>query len=109
MSENREITRRAWGAIGVRLALFILAQGAAMILLPGPGTVIVSVVGLYLLVTWHNRSFDYRCQRCENVFSISALTNLISPHGPTLRGTGWKLLKCPGCGQWSRADVVPKQ
>jgi hypothetical protein len=70
-------------------------------------------LGLLLLVNWHAHRFAYGCTRCGNVFTISALTDLLTPQGvgrdPQGRLRGWKLLRCPGCGRWQRASVVRKE
>ncbi len=68
---------------------------------------VIVVIGLLLLVGWHARTFAYRCRNCGHEFAISPLTDLVSPHGPG-RGGGWKLLRCPKCGRWTRAFVIRK-
>ena len=71
--------------------------------------VLAAVVVLLLFVRWHARTFAYRCRNCDNEFEISVLTDFVSPHGIGLKGDGWKLLRCPRCGRWTRARVVPKR
>jgi DNA-directed RNA polymerase subunit RPC12/RpoP len=74
------------------------------------GTIVLLValvIGLLLLVGWHARAFAYRCRNCGHEFAISLLTDLVSPHGPG-RGGGWKFLRCPRCGRWTRAFVIRK-
>jgi hypothetical protein len=68
---------------------------------------VVVVIGLLALVGWHARTFAYRCRSCGNEFDIPMLMDFISPHGPG-RGGGWKLLRCPKCGRWTRAFVIRK-
>jgi hypothetical protein len=65
------------------------------------------VVGLFLLVRWHTRAFGYRCRNCGNEFEISMLMDFVSPQGLG-RGGGWKCLRCPKCGRWTRAFVINK-
>jgi len=65
-------------------------------------------VGLLSLVNWHTRTFAYRCPKCGHEFEISTLRNLVSPHGPSRRGGGWKLLRCPECKRLGFADVLGK-
>jgi len=74
------------------------------------GTIVILVmvvIGLLLLVGWHARTFAYRCRNCGSEFAIRILTDLVSPHGPG-RGGGWKFLRCPRCGHWTRAFVIRK-
>jgi hypothetical protein len=90
------------------ISLYIITTIAAGVLLPGIGFFIAAMGGLFLLVMWHNRTFAYRCKTCDSSFEISALVNFVSPHGVSRNGKGWKLLKCPHCGDWTRAEVVKK-
>lgn len=71
--------------------------------------VLAAVVVLLLFAWWHARTFAYRCRSCDNEFEISVLTDLVSPQGIGLKGDGWKLLRCPRCGRWTRARVVRKR
>jgi DNA-directed RNA polymerase subunit RPC12/RpoP len=68
---------------------------------------LIIAIGLALLVLWHARTFGYRCRSCGNEFEISLLVDFISPHGLGFGG-GWKLLRCPKCGRWTRAFVIRK-
>lgn len=62
---------------------------------------ILSGVGflLFFLVRWHARSYAYECPECAHKFSISVLTDFISPHYPDQ-----KYLRCPICHKrcWCR-------
>lgn len=55
---------------------------------------ILSVIGflLFFLVRWHAHSYAYECPECGHKFSISTLTDFISPHYPDQ-----KYLRCPIC------------
>lgn len=69
---------------------------------------VVLVGGLPFLVVWHARTFAYRCRNCGHEFEISPWVDLISPHGLGKEG-GWKYLRCPKCGQRTRAAVIPRR
>ena len=69
----------------------------------------IAVLGLlFLLVSWHARTFAYLCPACGYVFTISIWKDFISPHGVDKDG-GWKILHCPGCKHWMKARIIPKQ
>jgi DNA-directed RNA polymerase subunit RPC12/RpoP len=68
----------------------------------------VALGGLFLLVSWHARTFAYRCAECGHEFEIPAWKDLVSPHGVNKNG-GWKYLRCPGCGHWMKARIIPKE
>lgn len=85
-------------------ALFLSTRSVAGLVV----WVVLVVGGLLLLVGWHARTFAYRCRNCRYVFKISFWTDLISPHGPSKEG-GWKYLRCPKCGQRTRATVIIKE
>ncbi len=59
--------------------------------------------GLFLLVRWNSKNTAYVCPKCNEQFSISTLTDFLSPHMVTM-----KLLKCPGCGALSWCIAVDK-
>ena len=63
---------------------------------------------LLLMVGWHSRNVIYRCPACGNVFNISLVKDLLSPHGVSGSG-GWKLLTCPRCGRYARASALSKE
>lgn len=69
---------------------------------------LVVLGGLFLLVNWHARTFAYRCVDCGHGFEISAWKDLASPHGVDKKG-GWKYLRCPDCGRWMKARILPKE
>ena len=68
---------------------------------------IVVFVSLMLLVRWHTRTFAYLCAVCGHEFEISIWKDLLSPHGVDKQG-GWKYLRCPSCGRWMKARLIPK-
>ena len=70
------------------------------------GLVVLGV--LFILVNWHARTFAYRCADCGFEFEISIWSDLISPHGVDKKG-GWKYLRCPDCGRWMKARLLPKE
>ena len=105
----RPINRTDWRSIFWRLGLLMVVMAVGPVLL-GPALIflwpLVFLAPLAWIVRWHTRSFAYRCRNCGQVFEISFWRNLISPHGPGLRGGGWKYLRCPRCGEWTRAEVL---
>jgi hypothetical protein len=105
----REITRKDWLETIVYLALWLALVGlGAIFLLPAYWYIWLTliVVGLFWLVYWHARNFAYRCSHCEHVFEISPWRDFISPNGLSLKGEGWKYLKCPHCQTRSRATEL---
>lgn len=110
----KNLSCQGWFRVFWRLTLYIAVIVAGAILLPQKLTFIwagIAVIGLFLLVHWHNKSFGYRCDNCGHEFQISLLINFISPHGAGSgkRGLrGWKLLRCPECKKFSRATVIEK-
>ena len=69
--------------------------------------VVIAAASLLLVVRWHAENTVYRCPECGQLFSVGALTDLVSPHGLG-RGGGWKLLTCPRCGSHVRARAHRK-
>jgi DNA-directed RNA polymerase subunit RPC12/RpoP len=108
--ENREITRRDWiqTIIYILLMIGVIIWGA-FLMLPSYLSLwlMVTAVLIYSLTVWHTRHFDYRCNKCGNEFGINVIKNIISPQGLDRQG-GWKYLKCPKCGEKSRAKVIKK-
>jgi hypothetical protein len=68
---------------------------------------VLGLVGLLLLIEWHTRHFGYRCQACGYEFQITLGVDLVTPQGWG-RG-GWKYLKWPRCGHWTRARVLRRE
>ncbi len=111
MNTNKDLQRRT--IFYVAAFVVVIVTGAA-ILLPAHRAIgfmawlALAAGGLFLLVGWHARTSAYRCAKCGHQFEISVWRDLISPHAPSKEG-GWKYLRCPQCGQRSRATVVPKE
>ena len=98
----RETTARDWLETVVALALFVAVLAAgAVVLIPRYVALwpLLLVGGLLALVRWHAGRYGYRCPDCGHTFTISMWRDLVSPHAPTLRGSGCKLLRCPACVQ----------
>jgi len=94
----------AFAAVAViGAALFLSTRSVA-----GFVVLVVLVGGLPFLVVWHARTYAYRCRNCGHEFEISPWVDLISPHGLGKEG-GWKYLRCPKCGQRTRAMVIPRR
>ncbi|HUJ54867.1 MAG TPA: zinc ribbon domain-containing protein [Gaiellaceae bacterium] len=77
--------------------------------MPSVVTPVLVVVAVLVLTTlWQRRlsqGYDYQCGRCGHRFSPSPLAAALAPH----RFGGLKLLKCPECGAFTWASVVPKE
>lgn len=105
---------RDWLNTLIRIALYIaLLALAGIYVLPRFPILffVLVVVGLLLLVRWHNTSFGFQCKKCGNEFEISTLLNLVSPHGVWSDQEGkyaWKWLRCPQCKKFSAARVIKK-
>jgi len=69
---------------------------------------VLVLVCLFVMVNWHARTFAYRCADCGRAFEISIWKDLFSPHGIDTKG-GWKYLRCPECGRWMKASLLPKE
>jgi uncharacterized C2H2 Zn-finger protein len=67
----------------------------------------ITAISLLVVVWWHAENTVYRCQKCDHLFRINTATDLVSPHGLG-RGGGWKLLTCPKCGHYGKAQVIEK-
>lgn len=101
-----ETTRTDW-LLAITAIVALLIVIALAFWLFGPWGLLVTPVGLIALVIWHRVQSAYRCGACGHEFEISTLTDLVSFQGigRASDGTlhGWKLLRCPRCGRWSRA------
>jgi DNA-directed RNA polymerase subunit RPC12/RpoP len=67
---------------------------------------LVAVV-LVALVSWHTKTYAYRCKQCGEEFEISRVTNFVSPQGVDKDGA-WKYLRCPRCDKHERAEILKK-
>ncbi len=113
MQGYRETTGRDWANTGLRVVVFVAVVAAgAYFLLPIYWYVWAALVlgALLLLVSWHSRTFAYRCPECQSEFEVSALVDFVSPQGVGRdeqgRVSGWKLLRCPVCRRFRKALVV---
>lgn len=66
--------------------------------------ILISIVGLLLLVTWHSKNSAYICKNCGNKFTLSAVEDLVS-----LQGVTAKYAKCPRCSKRTWAKVIKRQ
>ncbi len=102
----RKPTTVDWLRAGFYIFLMLVVTVAGAVLLSQfqlPGMVIwggIFVASLYLLVRWHAGNTGYRCPACGSFFTISTLTDFVSPH--LLDG---KWLRCPKCGERRRHEV----
>ena len=69
--------------------------------------IVIVTASLLAVVRWHAANTVYRCPECGQLFSISTIVDLVSPHGLGCGG-GWKLLACPKCGKHVRAKASMK-
>jgi hypothetical protein len=110
MGLRRELTRKTIRNIALYL-VGLLVGAVVFIIRPDVlGFLVfttIFLVGLIMLVYWHAHTFNFHCQCCGNVFEISTLKDLLSPHG-LQRDNGWKFLCCPKCKKWSKTRIVPK-
>jgi DNA-directed RNA polymerase subunit RPC12/RpoP len=77
--------------------------------MPKSAVVPLLVIAVGFLVNYalqRNRStlYNYRCENCGQIFSLSPLTGAVSPH----RIGGRKWIRCPGCRSFSWATPIPK-
>ncbi len=63
----------------------------------------VAFAGSYVVQRGRASQYNYRCDNCGNVFSLSPLTATVAPHR-----MGQKRVRCPSCGARSWATPVPK-
>jgi len=112
--QYEEVKGSDWVRTALYIAIGILVIVAGAIFLYDLNRVIGVILLLVLagavlavLVTWHTKTYAYRCQNCGEEFEISAGTNFLSPQGVGKSG-GWKYLKCPRCNKRERAEVIKK-
>ncbi|MFH2038098.1 MAG: hypothetical protein ABIJ65_01550 [Chloroflexota bacterium] len=94
----------------VYISIYVIVIGiSAFLLLPGLWYAWLGLVlaGMLILVNWHKQKTAYRCPKCEHVYEISFLADLVAPHGFNSEG-GWLLLRCPGCHQRSVTQTLKK-
>jgi hypothetical protein len=110
MEGQRELTRKAVKYIALYVVGLLVGAGVMIIRSDLIGFLLFGLIflgGLIILVYWHAHTFNFRCQCCGNIFEISTLKDLVSPHGLE-RENGWKFLCCPKCKKWSKTQIVPK-
>jgi hypothetical protein len=109
MTNYRRTDRKDWIDVTLRLVLMFLAMLAGVALL-GPANLALwplpFLIPMIWLIVWHTRNFAYHCQNCGQTFEISVWHNMLTPHSPDGKGGGWKVVKCPRCKVWHRAEVL---
>lgn len=107
-------TRQDWERTALYLAIGMLLIVTGAIFLFAINRVIGAIlwfaliaIVLVLLISWHTRTYAYRCKQCGEEFEISRLTNFVSPQGISNDGA-WKYLRCPQCDKHQRAEVLKK-
>jgi uncharacterized C2H2 Zn-finger protein len=65
------------------------------------------LVGMLLLVNWHKQKTAYRCPKCEHIYEVSFLADLVAPHGIDRDGA-WLYLRCPNCHERSKTKTLKK-
>lgn len=107
MEDQRTRTVRTDRRTIAYVVLYILAIVASSMLVVATPMVgffvfiVVVVVGLYLVLSWHTAKYAYVCKACGEKFSITLLQNMVAPH--TL---STQYLRCPKCGQRTWATGV---
>ncbi len=103
-----------WGrtALYVGIGMLAVVAGAMFLLdisriIGGVLLLVLAGVVLVALVTWHAKTFAYRCTKCGEEFSISPLKDFVSPQGIGTK-SGWKYLTCPRCHTRERTEVIKK-
>ena len=112
--QYEHVTRRDWERTALYLACGMLLLVTGAIFLFAINRVIGAIlwfalvgVVLAILVSWHTKTYAYKCKQCGEEFEISPLTNFVSPQGFGKNGA-WKYLKCPRCDKHERAEVLKK-
>ncbi len=110
----KDVKPSDWGrtALYVAIGMLVIVAGAVFLLdvnhvVGGVLVLVLAGVVLATLITWHAKTFAYRCTKCGEEFSISPLKDLLSLQGVDTKG-GWKYLTCPRCHARERAEVIKK-
>jgi predicted MFS family arabinose efflux permease len=107
MSNKRE-KKRKWFITMIFVVVFIvllLAGGNFLLPLGALGVLlwmILTVLGLFLLISWHAKSSSCQCLECGNTFSVSFFKDFLSLQNPGTEGN--KYLICPECLRKSRQN-----
>ena len=112
--QYEHVTRRDWERTALYLACGMLLLVTGAIFLFAINRIIGAIlwfalvgVVLAILVSWHTKTYAYKCKQCGEEFEISPLTNFVSPQGFGKNGA-WKYLKCPRCDKHEHAEVLKK-
>lgn len=113
VEQFRKAESRKWlKIITFVFTFFLLLLVSGYLLLPwgAPGIIIwmfLVLAGLFMLVRWHTKSFAYRCLKCGDVFTVSAIKDYFSHQG--ISRDGGKVMTCPCCRQTSVMQVIIKR
>jgi hypothetical protein len=66
--------------------------------------VLVMAMGYYAYQRGQMSRYFFHCSRCRTSFPLSPLGASLAPQ----RYGGSKYGRCPGCGEWSWLDPVPR-
>jgi len=109
-----QVSRHEWERTAIYFAIGMLLIVTGAIFLFGINRIIGAIlwfalvaVMLVALVSWHTKTYAYRCKQCGEKFEISRVENFVSPQGVGTEGA-WKYLKCPRCNKHERAEVLKK-
>jgi len=110
MARFREVSpedRRGYGYVLVVYIVCVIAS--AFFLLPRYWYVLLGIVlaGAVLMMIVSTRDYGARCANCGNEFELSPTQELFSPHGGGRDGA-WQYVRCPLCGNRTRARVIRK-
>ena len=110
----KRVSTRDWERTAVYFAVGILIIVTGAIFLFALNRIIGAIlwfaliaVVLVALVSWHTKTYAYRCSQCGEEFEISPMTDFVSPQGVSKEGA-WKDLPCPRCQTHERAEVLKK-
>ncbi|HYC19293.1 MAG TPA: hypothetical protein VEF35_01570 [Candidatus Bathyarchaeia archaeon] len=112
--QYKHVTRHEWERSALYLAggMLLIVTGAIFLFAINRiigailWFVLIAVV-LVALVSWHTKTYAYRCKKCGEEFEISRVTNFVSPQGVGKDGA-WKYLRCPRCDKHERVKVLKK-
>jgi DNA-directed RNA polymerase subunit RPC12/RpoP len=111
MNHYEEQTGIDWLKSGAMTVAYLVVVGA-LALAWWPSIFVAGPLGLLGLFAWHHARNGYRCLNCGNEFEINTWGELAGPNGigrnPHGSLRGWKLLRCPRCGQRTRATRLHK-